>query len=325
MTPRQDPYRVLGLVPGATAGEIRSAYRRLAKLNHPDTAGERSLPRFLAIQAAYEELVDGEGRLRGRGWPGRASADGQRPSPSAGTSSAHRASRDGWRARQAGSARGGGPARPGASADGGGRRSEASGTRGHDGGAGANGGARPDGAGAGARWRERGAGTGARPGTRQGPKPQGGGQRAAGQGRPERRTARPGSTTYDEAAQPLDPSWEGGAWYGASSGRYWTLNPREYADPRKHGPEYQERARRAVRQEGTDAPPPRAMGSSRDAAARDASNHDASGLAGGRASASSAGSGHARGDRPGAEDDAATRPSAPSPRLVWRSRRRPAP
>ena len=71
MTPRQDPYRALGLVPGASAGEIRSAYRRLAKLNHPDTAGERSLPRFLAIKAAYEELVPGFEALfvrEGRDW-----------------------------------------------------------------------------------------------------------------------------------------------------------------------------------------------------------------------------------------------------------------
>ena len=32
-------------------------------------------------------------------------------------------------------------------------------------------------------------------------------------------------------------------------GTYWTINPREYADPRKHGPEYQARARRAARAE----------------------------------------------------------------------------
>src|SRR5439155_12756519 len=33
-------------------------------------------------------------------------------------------------------------------------------------------------------------------------------------------------------------------WYGPTSGEYWRVNPREYADPRKHGPEYQSRARR---------------------------------------------------------------------------------
>ena len=63
------------------------------------------------------------------------------------------------------------------------------------------------------------------------------------------RKATPGSTTYDEAKEtPLDPEWEGGAWYGPSSNTYWTINPREYADPRKHGPEYQARARRAAQE-----------------------------------------------------------------------------
>lgn len=313
MTPRQDPYRVLGLVPGATAGEIRSAYRRLAKLNHPDTAGERSLPRFLAIQAAYEELVDGEGRLRGRGWPGRASSNGtpSRPASGSGQSTAHRASRDGWRARQTGSTRAGGAPGAGPSADRRGPRGDGTGAGQHEGAA------RHDGDGAGARRRDRGAG----PGAREGSKPRGGGQRSTGQGRPERRTARPGSTTYDEAAQPLDPSWEGGAWYGASSGRYWTLNPREYADPRKHGPEYQERARRAATQEGMAAPTPRA----KDAAARGATAGDgAASQASEAPSTSTAGPGRASGDRPGAEDDAAP-PSPGSGRLVWRSRHRRAP
>ena len=70
------------------------------------------------------------------------------------------------------------------------------------------------------------------------------------------RKATPGSTTYDEASEtPLDPEWEGGAWYGPSSQTYWTINPREYADPRKHGPEYLARARRAAQQEAGTAGP----------------------------------------------------------------------
>jgi hypothetical protein len=72
------------------------------------------------------------------------------------------------------------------------------------------------------------------------------------------RKATPGSTTYDEAAEiPLDPEWDGGAWYGPSSGTYWTINPREYADPRKHGPEYLARAQRAagLPPDGPDAAP----------------------------------------------------------------------
>src|SRR6187551_3802902 len=46
-----DPYRTLGVTPEASLNEIRSAYRRLVKLYHPDAAGERALSRFLAIQA----------------------------------------------------------------------------------------------------------------------------------------------------------------------------------------------------------------------------------------------------------------------------------
>ena len=56
-----------------------------------------------------------------------------------------------------------------------------------------------------------------------------------------------GSTSYDGAdASQFEPDWGGASWYGTTSGTYWTINPKEYADPRKHGPEYQARARRAA-------------------------------------------------------------------------------
>ncbi len=61
-----------------------------------------------------------------------------------------------------------------------------------------------------------------------------------------RRRASLGSTSYDDAEEVFEPGWAGASWYGPASGTYWTLNPREYADPRKHGPEYQARARRPV-------------------------------------------------------------------------------
>src|SRR5436190_4745364 len=86
-----DPFRTLGITSEASLNEIRSAYRRLVKQYHPDAAGERALPRFLAIQAAYERLVDGEGRLRSAG------GDPWRPGPPP-----RRASRDAWRARRSG-------------------------------------------------------------------------------------------------------------------------------------------------------------------------------------------------------------------------------
>ena len=104
MTPQTDPYRTLGLAPGASLNEIRSAYRRLAKLYHPDAAGERALPRFLAIQAAYERLVDGEGRLRtaGRGGaPGARGGAATGGEPWRADPARARASRDAWRARRA--------------------------------------------------------------------------------------------------------------------------------------------------------------------------------------------------------------------------------
>ena len=76
-----------------------------------------------------------------------------------------------------------------------------------------------------------------------------------------------GSTSYDGAdATPFEPDWGGASWYGTTSGTYWTLNPKEYADPRKHGPEYQARARRATRaseSRGAGAAPAAAPASAR--------------------------------------------------------------
>ena len=75
--------------------------------------------------------------------------------------------------------------------------------------------------------------------------------------------AHPGSTTYDGATAD-EPAWDGAAWVGADSGTYWTVNPREYADPRKHGPEYRARGRRPVRRPQRDrtAPPATATNAS---------------------------------------------------------------
>jgi len=64
MAPDADPYRTLGLPRDATLDEVRRAYRRLAKANHPDAAGEAALPRFLAIQAAYDLIAGPEARGR---------------------------------------------------------------------------------------------------------------------------------------------------------------------------------------------------------------------------------------------------------------------
>lgn len=54
-----DLYGILGLTPRATASEIKSAYRRLARRYHPDvSASPDSATRFVDIGRAYEILGD---------------------------------------------------------------------------------------------------------------------------------------------------------------------------------------------------------------------------------------------------------------------------
>ena len=210
-----DPWRILGLAPGAGPDEVRRAYRKLAKANHPDAAGEAALPRFLAIQAAYEQLAG----------PGRARRPGARPGSSAGPPPSPR---EPWRAdpdraRASGRADGRRPGARPAGRSGGGEAQDG-------GGRGATGGGAASGAAPGPGPSRPGSSRPRRPSSRRAPK-----------------TATPYSTSYDAAdEEPFEPGWSGGTWYGASSGTYWTINPKEYADPRKHGPEYQARARRAA-------------------------------------------------------------------------------
>jgi curved DNA-binding protein CbpA len=52
---RRDPYRVLGVPPGASSEQLHDAYRRLVKQTHPDRPGG-SAERFAEVQEAYEEL-----------------------------------------------------------------------------------------------------------------------------------------------------------------------------------------------------------------------------------------------------------------------------
>lgn len=54
-----DHFAVLDLGPDATRAEIKSAYRKLARLHHPDLnpANPSSSDRFRAIQLAYETLT----------------------------------------------------------------------------------------------------------------------------------------------------------------------------------------------------------------------------------------------------------------------------
>jgi hypothetical protein len=220
MTSNADPWRTLGLSPGATPDEIRRAYRRLAKINHPDAAGDAALPRFLAIQAAYDQLL-GPGRVRRVGGrPGARSADPRSANDASGPE------REAWRAD---------PDRARASGRADGRRTP---------------GARPRRPSPGAppeSGRNRGSTDGSTNGSTDGStdgSTSGRSRRTSARHPPN--TATPGSTSYEGADQePFEPGWSGATWYGASSGTYWTINPKEYADPRKHGPEYQARARRS--------------------------------------------------------------------------------
>ena len=202
MAPVPDPYRILGLGRGATLDEVKRAYRRLAKEHHPDSGGERALPRFLEIQAAYEQLLasSGGGTRAGQARAGAARAH----TPWQADDTRAEATRRAYGART--------------------RRSTGRA------GSGAPQGAPP-------------AGPGPRPtGEPSGDEPR---RRRTRRDRPPNK-ATFGSTTYDGVdGEPFEPGWTGASWYGTSSGTYWTLNPREYADPRKHGPEYQARARRA--------------------------------------------------------------------------------
>ena len=60
---QRDPYRVLGVPPGASPEALHDAYRELVKLHHPDRnhGSPESTRRFQEIQQAYDEV---RGRAR---------------------------------------------------------------------------------------------------------------------------------------------------------------------------------------------------------------------------------------------------------------------
>lgn len=62
----KDPYKILGVSRSATVDEIKRAYRRLAKENHPDRnpGNDAAEKRFKEIQAAYEVLGDPQRRAQ---------------------------------------------------------------------------------------------------------------------------------------------------------------------------------------------------------------------------------------------------------------------
>src|ERR1700757_1599459 len=81
----RDPYEVLGVDRKASAGDIKSAFRKLAKKLHPDANKNdpKAAGRFAELNAAYEILseedkrkafdrgeIDAEGKPRFRGFEG---------------------------------------------------------------------------------------------------------------------------------------------------------------------------------------------------------------------------------------------------------------
>jgi DnaJ-class molecular chaperone len=77
----RDPYKVLGVARGASAADIKKAYRTLAKANHPDGNADNpaALERFKEANSAYELLSDAE--TRGRFDRGEIDAAGNPTSP----------------------------------------------------------------------------------------------------------------------------------------------------------------------------------------------------------------------------------------------------
>ena len=55
----RDPYEILGVSPSAPAEDIKVAYRKAARLYHPDKNPDpAAADRFRSIQSAYELLAD---------------------------------------------------------------------------------------------------------------------------------------------------------------------------------------------------------------------------------------------------------------------------
>ncbi len=56
--PEADPHTLLGLSPDASTSDVIAAYRRLARIWHPDVTDDpAAAQRFAALNAAYQRLL----------------------------------------------------------------------------------------------------------------------------------------------------------------------------------------------------------------------------------------------------------------------------
>ena len=67
VTLKMNPHEILGIKPGATQEEIKSAYRKLIKQYHPDQYGDNPLreladEKMREINSAYDQLTKGNGK-----------------------------------------------------------------------------------------------------------------------------------------------------------------------------------------------------------------------------------------------------------------------
>eukprot|EP00760_Papus_ankaliazontas_P018228 PhM_4_TR1744/c2_g1_i2/m.41987 len=70
----ENPYKVLGVKPGASKADIKKAYRKLAMKHHPDAEGGNQ-EEFTRVTAAYEQVKDGVWVPKGDGSGGSGGTD----------------------------------------------------------------------------------------------------------------------------------------------------------------------------------------------------------------------------------------------------------